>query len=212
MNKWSDIEVQKLKKLYPFVNNSVIAKILNRSVTSITKKALASGFKKDKEVQSAVKSIDREGDKSTSWNGGRKKTVKGYIAVLDKANPDSDINGYVLEHRKIMSEHLGRRLNNQEAVHHINGNKEDNRIDNLEVVSWRDHTILHHTGLKRTEKTKAKLSQKAKERLANEENHPLYKDINTEELLNKRDSGMTVKEICNHYEISKRTYYNKLGR
>lgn len=212
MKNWSDIEVQKLRKLYPFVNNKVIAKILKRSATSVYKKAINIGLQKDDEVLSAMRSFDREGSKSASWKGGKKITPKGYVLTLDKNNPDSDISGYIMEHRKVMSQHLGRRLKKDEAVHHINGNKADNRIENLELTNWSEHTIHHHAGAKRSAETKNKISIKAKNRLQAPENHPLYKNIDSEELLNKRSSGMTVKEICNHYEISKRTYYNKLGR
>lgn len=53
------------------------------------------------------------------------------------------INGVQhLEHRLIMEEHLGRKLSADEVVHHINGDKKDNRIDNLQVMTWSEHSRL----------------------------------------------------------------------
>ena len=52
-------------------------------------------------------------------------------------------NRYVYEHRLIMEEYLGRLLESEELVHHINGDKLDNRLKNLEIVSRSKHSYMH---------------------------------------------------------------------
>lgn len=67
------------------------------------------------------------------WKGGKSKNPQGYIQVLCPDHPNSTSNGYILEHRLVMSIKLGRPLTKDENVHHINGNREDNRPENLEL-------------------------------------------------------------------------------
>lgn len=70
-----------------------------------------------------------------SYKGGRKITDYGYIQVL---NPERQ-GHYIMEHRLIMEQYIGRKLLPNEIIHHKNGIKDDNRIENLEIVLKKTH-------------------------------------------------------------------------
>lgn len=74
------------------------------------------------------------GDQGTNWKGGR-RIEQGYVEIYKPNHPTARSNGYVKEHRYIMEVHLGRSLLKEENVHHINGDKTDNRLENLELWS-----------------------------------------------------------------------------
>ncbi len=80
----------------------------------------------------------RKGELAPRWKGGRYKMGSGYIAAYD-----SDRETHILEHRLIMERKLGRELAYEEHVHHINGIKDDNRLENLELLSQREHMQMH---------------------------------------------------------------------
>lgn len=210
MKNWSLKEKELLKSLYPTLSNIELAQIFDRSVSSIQHKAKLLKLKKLDSTLFDSRSKARRGKLSSNWKGGRKITKKGYVQILKKGYPGTDKNGYIFEHRYVMEKHLGRRLDVNEVVHHINGNKQDNRIENLKVMERGRHTTAHHIGTNRSPKTRNLISQKAISRLSNIENHPFYKDIDATELQRLRAKGLTVKEICKKFGICKRTFYNKV--
>jgi len=87
-------------------------------------------------VRNAVEIRKVRGPTAWNWNGGRHATSAGYIYV--RLYPGHRFfhltrRGLILEHRLIMAQLLGRPLTAREMVHHINGIKDDNRQENLQL-------------------------------------------------------------------------------
>ena len=103
------------------------------------------------------------GEDHVNWKGGRYHHGDGYIVVqLLPDGPYSSMaqgRGYVLEHRLIMAEHIGRCLSEGEVVHHINGDKQDNRIENLELLPDK----VSHLPYNNLQKRITKLEEKVRE-------------------------------------------------
>lgn len=85
------------------------------------------------------------GLKNGTWKGGRVVASSGYILVrVGRSHHLSDVRGYAYEHRIVAEKILGRKLRAGEEVHHCNGNKADNRPENIEVHSSRRlHAVRH---------------------------------------------------------------------
>jgi len=108
-----------------------------------TKFVIACGYKPLKSeisIQARLNSIKaHKGHRSTAWKGGIHKDRFGYIQIWKPEHPNAKIGGYIHEHRLVMSESLGRPLESWEFVHHRNGIKDDNRLENLELLVQKVH-------------------------------------------------------------------------
>lgn len=79
-----------------------------------------------------------------NWRGGKTESTNGYVMVNMPDHPFCNSRGYVPEHRLVMETYLGRLLKQTEQVHHINGIRSDNRIENLVVFESRSEHCKHH--------------------------------------------------------------------
>ena len=88
-----------------------------------------------KEKISKVRTKSDEERKIVVSNGYRFLSIRGH--------PNADKDGYIAEHRYVMSQILGRPLKSNEDVHHKNKNRSDNRPENLQLYTDSSHMVEH---------------------------------------------------------------------
>ena len=99
------------------------------------------GYVMPEQQRKKISDVNRK-RKNHNFKGGRVITLNGYVDVLiDGERKTSHV--YRLEHRLVMEKKIGRELKSNEHVHHKNGIKTDNRIENLELLTDVEHKKLH---------------------------------------------------------------------
>ena len=86
----------------------------------------------------------RRGDGNSNWHGGRYHDTQGYVRVLSPLHRYVDCKGYVKEHIVMLVKENGD-IKGGNVIHHINGVKDDNRIENLISIPNNEHSSFHNT-------------------------------------------------------------------
>ena len=108
------------------------------------RKAEQRGCQPPRVCSRTCRDVNYRGSGNPKWRGGF-YLINGYRFV--KA-PDGHpfarkSDGYIQEHRLVMERYIGRYLEPHECVHHFNHNRQDNRIENLELLTWSTHQRRH---------------------------------------------------------------------
>lgn len=119
--------------------------------TEAQRKAWAANAKKlsslpqTKAAQSAngKKNKGRRKRDSYEFGGHEKKRDDGYIKVYSPDHPKCTADGYVMKHILVMERKIGRLIADDECVHHINHIRDDNRIENLRLMTKSEHMSMH---------------------------------------------------------------------
>ncbi len=96
------------------------------------------GVKPSEETRRKMSIADKQGG-----IGHKKKRPDGYIAIYFPDHPKSTKDGYIMEHDLIMECLIGRYLRDDEVVHHKNKIRDDNRKENLQLMTFSEHARLH---------------------------------------------------------------------
>ena len=79
------------------------------------------------------------------WQGGVTIDKDNYVLIKKHGHPNADAQGYIRLHRLIMSEYIGRPLEENEEVHHRDGDTFNNDLSNLELLDHSSHSSISAT-------------------------------------------------------------------
>lgn len=145
MKTWTPAEIETLKAYYNKVSNEELGKLLpQKSALGIYRKAYKLGLRKTPEIEFLNRSTARKGDKGANWRGGVQYNSKGYRMIKRPEHKKADSKGYVMEHIYVFEKETGIEIPPNCCIHHLNGNKQDNRIENLCMMTHSAHTSYHN--------------------------------------------------------------------
>lgn len=107
----------------------------------------ASNFRRNKTCSKTCRYLRAKGMNNARWVGGITNDGSGYLRINQTKQR---------LHRHIMEQHLGRKLNSNEEVHHIDEDKYNNDINNLKVMTKAEHTSVTFKGKKRSDNWRVK--------------------------------------------------------
>lgn len=96
-------------------------------------------------TRTGVKPIKKQGVAGCNnprWEGGVTIDSKGRALIYSPNHPHPTKGRYCYRYRLVVESHLGRFLRRDEVVHHINGNHQDDRLENLQVLSPKEHNKI----------------------------------------------------------------------
>ena len=145
MRTWCAEEIRILVENYNSVSNEMLQKMIpNKSKLGIYKKAYAIGLRKNRDIELLNRSLSHKGQNAANWKGGKRNTCKGYTQVHMPGHPRADSGGYVMEHIVVFERETGVSVPLSCCIHHINGDKKDNRIENLCMMTNGAHSTFHN--------------------------------------------------------------------
>lgn len=166
---WTATEIERLKANYSKSPDELEKLFPGRTIDAIRAKGHRIGLRVPGEDLAKHRSESLTGRAPTRYNGGISHKGDGYKYELCPSHPRALSTGYVAQHILVFERATGVQVPPNCVVHHINGDKSDNRIENLCMMEAKAHVKYHHKGQKRSEEARehmraARLAYLEKER------------------------------------------------
>jgi len=140
--KYKNLDIDRIISLYKNGNSRLeIGRIFKVNQRVVMDRLIDNGIqiRNRKEARSFD---DQTGENSHNWKGGRRKNGDGYVLIYKPEHPRAISDNYVYEHHLVWEKENGKLLPNGWVIHHINGIKNDNRIENLAAMPKSEHSRI----------------------------------------------------------------------